>query len=274
MIASTTVAGAAGQYGSADGRGAAARFNAPHGIAVDGAGNMFVTDTDNYLIRRISAAGDVTTVAGAAGQRGSADGRGAAARFNYPYDIAVDGAGTVYVADTSNHLIRRISVTGDVTTVAGAAGQAGSADGRGAAARFNEPTCIAVDGAGNVYVADTRNHLIRHISVAGDVTTVVGAAKKEGSADGRGAAARFYSPCGIAVDGAGNVFVADTGRYLICRISATGDVTTVAGTARDCGNADGRGAAARFNEPAGIAVDGAGNAYVADKNNNVIRRIR
>jgi len=159
----STVAGAAGQCGSADGRGAAARFYGPCGIAVDCVGNVFVADTENHLIRRVSAAGVVTTVAGAAGQHGSADGRGAAARFNQPYGIAVDGAGNVFVADTFYHLIRRISVAGDVTTVAGAAGRNGSADGRGAAARFSHPRGIAVDGAGNVFVADSFNNIVRRI---------------------------------------------------------------------------------------------------------------
>ena len=153
-------------------------------------------------------AGVVFTVAGA-GQEGSADGQGAATRFNNPFGIAFDGAGNVFVADAGNHVIRRISVAGDVTTVAGAAEQRGGADGRGAAARFRDPAGIAVDGAGNVFVADYNNHLIRRISVAGDVTTVAGVAGQRGGADGRGAAARFNHPCGIAVDGFGVIFVAD-----------------------------------------------------------------
>ena len=149
----TTLAGTAGSSGSADGTGAAARFSCPYGVAVDGAGNVFVADAYNSTIRKITSAGVVTTLAGTAGSSGSADGTGAAARFSSPYGVAVDGAGYVFVADTWNSIIRKITPAGVVTTLAGV-GSSGSADGTGAAARFSYPVGVAVDGAGNVFVAD------------------------------------------------------------------------------------------------------------------------
>ena len=187
--------------------------------------------TRNDTIRKITPAGVVTTFAGTAGQSGSADGTGAAARFTNPEGTAVDGAGNVYVADTFNDTIRKITPAGVVTTLAGTAGQGGSADGTGAAARFAFPTGVAVDGAGNVYVADTDNDTIRKITPAGVVTTLAGTAGQSGSADGTGAAARFNSPFGLAVDGAGNIYVADEDNDAIREITPAGVVSTLAGTA-------------------------------------------
>ena len=213
----TTFAG--GVNGSTDGTGADARFNSPYGVAVDGDGNVYVADTSNHTIRKITAAGVVTTLAGTAGSFGSADGTGADARFFYPYGVAVDGDGNVYVADRANHTIRKITPAGVVTTLAGAAGSSGSADGTGAVARFNYPDGVAVDGGGNVYVADTSNHTIRKITPAGVVTTLVGAATENGFSDGRGPLARLYAPYGVAVDGGGNVYVADYANHAIRKVT-------------------------------------------------------
>jgi streptogramin lyase len=273
----TTLAGTAGLSGSADGTGAAARFNWPTGVAVDGAGNVFVADSDNNTIRKITPAGVVTTLAGTANASGSADGTGAAARFNGPEGVAVDGSGNVFVADYGNNTIRKITPAGAVTTLAGA-GSSGTADGTGAAARFNWPTGVAVDVAGNVFVADTWNDTIRKVTSTGVVTTLAGLAGSEGSADGTGAAARFNHPWGVAVDGAGHVFVADNWNDTIRKITPAGVVTTLAGTAQGPwplggGSADGTGAAARFNSPQGVAVDGTGNVFVADLYNNTVRKI-
>lgn len=269
----TTFAGAAGQIGSADGTGAAARLGDPDGVAVDGAGNVYVADTFNSTIRKITPAGVVTTLAGSAGLTGGADGTGAAARFNLPEAVAVDGAGNVYVADTQNFTIRKITADGVVTTLAGSAGVGGSADGTGAAARFNNPTSVAVDSAGNVYVADRGNATIRKITPAGVVTTFAGSAGTTGQADGAGAAARFNNPAGVAVDGAGNVYVADAFNGTIRKITPAGAVTTLAGSPGTGGSTDGTGAAARFSIVTGVAVDGSGNVYVADQFNNTIRKI-
>jgi len=169
-----------------DGTGAAARFYEPGGVAVDRAGNIYVTDMRNHTIRKVTTAGVVTTLAGTAGLVGSTDGTGTAARVYEPKDVAIDSAGNVYVADFGNHTIRKVTTAGVVTTLAGTAGLAGSADGTGAAARFNLPRGVAVDGASNVYVADTYNHTIRKVTAAGVVTTLAGTADMAGSAEGTG----------------------------------------------------------------------------------------
>ena len=268
----TTFAGPVEIPGAIDGTGSAARFYYPNGVAVDSSGNVYVADTDNHIIRKITAAGVVSTLAGTAGSSGNTDGTGSAARFDHPYEVTVDSSVNVYVADTYNHTIRKITEAGEVTTLAGIAGSSGSADGTGSAARFNRPHGVAVDSSGNVYVADTYNHTIRKITVAGEVTTLAGIAGSSGSADGIGSAARFYYPNGVAVDSSGNAYVADSFNN-IRKITAIGVVTTLAGTAGSSGSSDGTGSAARFQYPNGVAVDSSGNVYVADTLNHSIRKI-
>jgi sugar lactone lactonase YvrE len=270
----TTLAGKAGAYGSADGTGAAARLNAPQGVASDGVGNLYVTDGNDTIRKIVIATGVVSTLAGTAGMDGSADGAGAAARFGGPLAVASDGAGNLYVAEGVNRTIRKIVIeTGVVSTLAGTAGMDGSADGAGPAARFYFPDGIASDGSGNLYVADAGNNTIRKIVIAtGVVSTLAGTAQMTGSADGIGAAARFSWPEGVGSDGAGNLYVADNNTIRKIVI-ATGVVSTLAGRAHMTGSADGIGAAARFSGPAAVASDGAGNLYVADSGNHTIRKI-
>ncbi len=269
----TTLAGSAVQTGSSDGTGSAARFDSPWDVAVDSAGNIYVADTVNDEIRKIAPSGVVTTLAGSAGYPGSSNGTGSAARFAGPYGVAVDSAGNVYVADSGNDEIRKITPSGVVTTLAGSASLTGSSDGTGTAARFHNPGAVAVDSAGNVYVADYKNQEIRKITPSGVVTTLAGSAGQAGSSDGAGSAARFCYPTGIAVDSVGNVYVADWGDGVIREITPSGVVTTLAGSPGQYGSSDGTGSAARFVSPQGVAVDGAGNVYVADSGNNEIREI-
>ncbi len=267
----STLAGTLGQPGFLDATGALARFNFPVGVAADGGGNLLVADARTFTLRRVSAAGVVSTLAGAGLQAGTADGPAASARFLLPYGVAVDAAGNAYVAEGGSHVIRRISAAGVVTTLAGSAGAAGFADGTGSAARFNVPWGIAVDAAGTVYVADSENHVIRRITAAGVVSTLAGQSGVTGYADGVGTVARFQQPRGLAVDAGGNLFVADHGNHTVRRISAAGVVETIAGSPGITGDADSVGAAARFYYPAAVAVDG--NAvYIADSGNNLIRR--
>ncbi len=269
----TTLAGAVGTQGSTDGTGSQASFAYPYGIASDGSGHFYIADANNNTVRMVNAAGVVTTVAGTAGLPGSANGVGAAALFNSPGGVAADGNGNVYVADTGNSTIRKIASGGTVTTLAGVAGTSGSADGTGAAATFNSPEGIAVDDVGNVYVADTRNDTIRKITSGGSVTTLAGVAGQSGGGDGAGGSARFSNPSAVAVDGSGNVYVADFSNATIRMINLSGTVSTVAGFAGSLGFADGEGAVARFNQPYALAVDGSGNLYVADTYNRAIRKI-
>jgi sugar lactone lactonase YvrE len=259
--------------GSADGTGAAARFFTPNGIAVDSTGTLIVADTSNHTVRKITPGGVVTTFVGTAGVPGASDGYRPTAVFNMPHGIAAGPAADIYVADSENHTIRRINHDGIVTTVAGAALTPGTANGVGTTARFNRPLSLAVDAAGNVYVADTSNHAIRKISANGDVTTLAGVAGSFGYADGTGAAARFGFPTSIELAPDGKLYVADWGNELIRTVTMSGVVATVAGDRGVRGHADGRGSAARFTTAYDIAVGADGIAYVADTFNYSIRKI-
>ncbi|MDB5762915.1 MAG: repeat containing protein [Herminiimonas sp.] len=285
----STLAGSANTAGSSDGSGAAARFNNPAGIAADASGNVYIADFLNNIIRKITPAGTVTTLAGTAGVTGSADGTGAAAQFNRPQGIVADGSGNLYIADRDNLVIRKITPAGVVTTIAGTPGIAGAADNAGTPAQFFAPQNITVDAIGNLYVADAftfpgmcpcgPNGIIRKISPAGVVSTLAGTAKASGSADGTGPGARFDYPLGITVNPAGDVYVADALNNTIRKITPTGTVTTVAGTARVIGSADGTAPTAGLNDPIGIAADASGNLYIvhadklADAGNAVVRKL-
>lgn len=269
----TTWAGTVGTPGSADANGTSASFNQPTGLARDAAGNLYVADSGNRTIRVISPTQDVTTLAGVAGSYGSADGTGAAASFAYPQGIAVDGSGTLYVADAYNNTLRKITAAGVVTTLAGTAGAVGSADGTGTAATFNQPLGVALDGSGNLFVADANNHLIRKVLVAtGAVTTVAGTAGKPGLLDGTGTAAKFRAPTGLALDAAGNLWVADADNRCIRKVDAAAAVTTQAGSSLMAGSADGVGATVSFGRPTGLAVVG-GNVYIVDPTFGTVRKL-
>jgi len=189
-----------------------AHFGLPGGIAIDVAGNLYVSGYDNHSIRKVTPEGEVSTFAGI--EKGFADGIGSAARFNYPGGIAMDAAGNLYVADTGNHSIRKVTPKGEVSTLAGS--KEGFADDIGGAARFSHPEGITIDAAGNLYVADRDNLRIRRVTPKGKVSTLAGG--KYGTADGIGSAARFANPVDIATDAAGNIYVADIGHYRIRKI--------------------------------------------------------
>jgi hypothetical protein len=269
----TTFAGSPGQVGFADGTGTAARFHGPSGVTTDGV-NVYVTDMDNHVIRRISiATGEVTTIAGSPGQTGSADGIGSAARFNGPEGLGMDEA-NLYVSDSGNFTIRKIEIaTGEVTTIAGSPGQSGFADGVGAEARFLYPETITTDGTA-LYLPDSENRVIRRVEIAtGEVTTIAGSPGQVGSTDGTGSAARFNRPIGITTDGV-NLYVSDADGYTVRKVViATGEVTTIAGSPGEGGTADGTGSAARFDYPGGSTTDGK-RLFVCDLSNSTIRAIR
>lgn len=253
--------------------GDAPALKAPSGVAVDRSGNVYLADTENQVIRQYTSTGNPRAIFGAPGRAGISDGASATARFSYPKGLALDGVGNLYVADAANQTIRKITPAGVVSTFAGVAGSAGSNDGAARDARFNYPFSVAVDRAGNVYVADTFNSVIRRISANGVVTTLAGQAGTAGSNDGVGTATRFNFPSGVAVDDFGNVYVADTVNCTIRRITSGGTVSTLAGAAGTAGALDGPGTTARFNYPHGVAVDPAGSVYVADSENRSIRKI-
>ena len=312
----TTLSGNAGP-GSADGTTTAGRFTFPMGVAVDSTGTLYVADTLNNNIRKVTAAGVVTTLAGLANPYSeSKDGTGTVARFSFPSGLTVDITGTVYVADTGKNLIRKVTSAGVVTTLpqlgggyaagvaidsagtiyvadfsghriqkwtlsggwttlAGLTGSQGSADGTGSVAQFSYPSSVAVDSATNIYVADSINSTIRKVTPAGVVTTLAGLAGSSGSADGSGTNARFWFPQGVAVDSAGNIYVADSENATIRKVTQAGFVTTLAGMAglQNSGSLDGTGTNARFRLPEALSVDSLGNVYVADSGNNEVRKV-
>jgi sugar lactone lactonase YvrE len=267
----STFAGQAGIQGSMDGVGTNASFSNPYGLAIDSSNNLYVADTANSTIRKITPSGVVSTLAGQAGNYGSLDGTGNAALFGNPRGIAVDTNGNVYVADTSNETIRKITPAGAVTTLAGLVNSFGIADGTGSGARFNFPTALAVDASGNIFVADDQNSAIRKVTPSGVVTTLAGFTGSGGATDGTGNTARFNIPTGVAIDAAGNIYVADNGNNAIRKVTQTGVVATLAGLSGNPGTVDGIGSLVRFHFPSGVAVDASGDLFITDSQNYTIR---
>jgi len=256
-----TVAGAVESAGCEDGVGSAARFNAPDALAVDGRGNLYVSDRKNHTIRKIDAAGVVTTLAGSPGLKGSADGAGSDARFYHPRGIGLDSLGNLFVGDVCNNTIRRINPAGVVGTLAGptAPGQTrlnnsdtavGAADG------------FAVDGGGNIYYVRHMGHAIRKVALDGTITTVAGVDEQASEAvDGPRDIARFQRPMGLAIDAQGNVYVTDL--HSIRKMSPDGTVSTIGGKSDNLGREDSRDHVTRFNRPLGVAVSSAGIVYIS-----------
>jgi sugar lactone lactonase YvrE len=250
----------------------ASEFNVPTGIAVDNSGNVYVSDLGTSVIYKLMPDGTPAVFAGSRYQSGSSDGQGSAARFLFPAGMATDSSGNIYVADTDNCTIRKITPAGVVSTIAGSPGVAGSFDGTGSSATFRGPTGVALDQSGNVYVADTGNATVRKIAPNGVVSTIAGRPMVSGATDGAGAQALFSGPRGIAVDSTGNIYVTDTNsNNTVRRITPAGIVTTLAGVAGAAGFANGMASVAMFNLPNGLAVDSTGTLYLADSNNNSIR---
>ena len=265
--------------GNADGIGSNARFFYPFGIALDQYGNLYVGDSRNYTVRKVTAAGVVSTLAGFPGSPGSVDGTNSSARFSSLFGVAVDRNGNVYVCD-GNNTIRELKPVGAswvVSTIAGLAGTSGTNDGAGTNALFNGPEGIAVDTNGNLYVADGGNATIREITRMGSnwvVSTISGQAGNPGNVNGTGTNAQYSDPIGLALDNSGNLFVVDEGNDAIRELSLIGTdwvATSVAGGT--FGSRDGLNGQAQFYSPKGIAVDSADNLYVGDSLNNTVRKV-
>ena len=222
----TTLAGSPGVPGTLDAVGTLARFNGPYGLAVDGTGGVYISDSQNHTIRLMATDGTVSTYAGKAGQSGSTDASGGSARFDQPNGLALASNGTLYVADYGNSCLRVIAPSGQVSTLAGLAGTPAYADGTGSAARFNLPVGIALDASGNLWIADTHNHAVRRVTPAGVVTVIAGSGSA-GNIDGTGAAALFNQPCGITLLPTGNLLVVDTHNHLLRLLTPAGVVTTL-----------------------------------------------
>ena len=274
----TTIAGNGVPGYSGDGGPAVqAQLAVPSAVALDGNGNLYIADQYNNRIRRVDASGTITTIAGnGPGTFGGDGGPAHLAQLSNPWDVAVDGSGNLYIADLSNHRIRRVDASGTITTVAGAGrGSYGGDNGPAVQAQLARPRGVALDSNGNLFIADTANHRVRRVDASGTITTIAGTGEVGYSGDGGLAVeAQLNEPSGVAVDGSGNLYIADSYNNRIRRIDASGTITTIAGTGRDGYGGDGGPAIqAWLDSPSGVAVDNAGNLYIADRGNNSIRRV-
>ena len=273
----TTVAGTGEDGYHGDGGPAInALLDSPAGVAVDGAGNLYIADTDNHRIRRVDSSGTITNVSGTGEPDFSGDGGPAiAAQLNLPSGVALDSAGNLYVADTWNNRIRRIDTAGTITSIAGNGRRGFSGDGGTAvAARLYYPTGVAVDGSENVYVADASNHRIRRIDTTGTITTIAGTGEEGFSSDGGPAiAAQLNLPSGVALDRVGNLYIADTDNHRIRRVDSSGTISTFAGTGDPTGWDHTVAIESSLYLPTGVAVDDVGNVYIADTGKLRIQRV-
>jgi len=273
----STVAGNGTQGDTGDGGAATnAELHFPVGVALDGFGNLFIADTTNNVIREVSTSGIITTVAGNGTPSYSGDGGAAtSAGLNNPKGIAVDSSGNLYIADERNNRIRKVNTSGIITTVAGNGGVGNGGDsGLATSAQLYYPAGIAVDGAGELYIADSKNQRIRKVGAAGIITTIAGNGNVGyNCANGAATGVGLHTPTGVALDGSGNLFIADYGNQCIRKVAA-GNITTVAGNGTSSFSGDGGPAtSASLNYPTGIAVDSSGNLYIADYVNYRIRKV-
>ena len=270
-FAGTGTQGFAGDGGSAT----SSLLNYPTGVAVDGSGNVYIAD--RAFIRKVDSSGIITTFAG--GGSGLGDGGSATSAMLYgPRGVAVDGSGNVYIADLGNSRVRKVDSSGTITTFAGSTWGFGGDGSSATSAMLRSPDAVAVDGSGNVYIADTGNHRIRKVDASGFISTFAGSGTTTvGGFSGDGGAAtsaRLDSPDAVAVDGSGNVYIADYGNHRVRKVDSSGTISTIAGTGtRGFGGDGGTATSAQLNYPEGVAVDGSGNVYIADTGNNRVRRV-
>jgi sugar lactone lactonase YvrE/Flp pilus assembly protein TadD len=275
----TTVAGnGTAGYSGDGGPATSAELNGPQGLAVDGAGNLFIVDTGNNRIRKVDAAGTITTAAGNGTQGYSGDGGPAtSAELNLPAGVALDNTGNLFISDTGNSRLRMVNPAGTITTVAGNGKRGYSGDGGPATSAALIPVGVAVDGAGNLFIAGAFR--LRKVNPAGIITTVAGDGRCCKLGDGGPAtSAELNGPTGVAADNAGNLFIADLGNHRIRKVNAGGTIITVAGggTPGDVGGYSGDGGpatSAQLNWPVFVTVDNAGNLFVGDRGNNRIRKV-
>ncbi|MFE5934257.1 RICIN domain-containing protein [Streptomyces sp. NPDC056470] len=272
-VAGTGIAG----YQGVDGPAVSAQLNCPCGVAVDDEGNVFIADADNHRVRRITADGTISTVAGTGTAGFGGDGGFAtAAQLNRPLGVAVDSMGVLYVAECDNHRVRRVTTDGKISTVAGTGTPGFNGDGGPAmSAQLNCPRGVAVDGADNVFIADADNHRVRKVTADGTISTVAGTgAAGFGGDDSPATSAKLNNPLGMVVDSTGTLYIADAGNHRVRRVTADGTISTVAGTgAASFGGDDSPADSAQLSNPLGLAVDCVDTLYIADSNNHRVRRI-
>ena len=276
-IVSTVAGNSTYGYSGDGGAATAAQLNTPNGVAVDGAGNLYIADTNNHRIRQVTPAGTISTVAGTQGNSFSGDG-GPATNANLfaPYSVAVDSSGNVHIADTADYRVRKVDPAGTISTFAGNGLYRFAGDGGpGTSAQLSSPRVAVTDAAGNIYIADNANSRVRKIAPGGAITTIAGTGVYGYSGDsGPATLAMLRYPSGLALDSGGNLYVSDQDNHRVRKIDASGVITTVVGTgaAGFAGDA-GPATAAQLNSPHAIASDAAGNLYIADTNNRRIRKV-
>ncbi len=274
----TTVAGTGVPgYNGDGGVATSAQLNSPYGVAVDAWGNLFIADSENQRVRKVTASRVITTVAGTgvAGYNGDG-GAATSAQLNYPYGVAVDPSGNLFIADFNNQRIRKVAASGVITTVAGTGVAGYNGDGGVAtSAQLNYPFSVVVDSSGNLFIDDYGNQRIRKVATSGIITTVAGTGVAGYNGDGGVAtSAQLNDPWGVTVDSSGNLFIADYGNQRIRKVATSGIITTVAGTGVAGYNGDGADAtSAQLNNPDGVAVDASGNLFIADSTNQRIRKV-
>ncbi len=272
-VAGTGAAGFAGDGGAAS----AAQLNVPWGVLVDSSGNLYIADQLNDRIRKISTDGSITTAVGSGTSGFAGDGAGAgSAQISFPTGLAISGSGNLYFSDTGNHRVRMVSAGGTISTVAGNGTASYEQDGVAATSTtLNTPLGLALDSAGNLYIADSYNHRIREVVTGGNISTVAGSGTEGfGGDDGAAIYAALNYPQGIAFDAAGNLYIADTFNHRIRKVATDGTITTVAGNGVAGYSGDGGPAVqAELNYPKSVVPDAAGNLYIADAFNSRIRRV-
>jgi trimeric autotransporter adhesin len=277
-IISTFAGNGTGGYGGDNGPAASAELQLPVGIALDSAGNLYIADEGNNVIRKVSTSGTITSIAGNNSEGYSGDsGLATSASLYTPSSIALDSAGNLYIADAGNNRVRKVTVTtGIITTIAGT-GTAGYSGDNGAAvsATLNKPSAVVEGSTGNLYILDTGNNVVRQVNTTGTITTIVGNGTAGYSGDdGPATGATLHAPYGLNIDGSGNLYVADSGNNVVRLVSTAGIISTFAGSGAAAYSGDGGAAiSAALNNPQGLTIDSQGYLYIADQSNNRVREV-
>jgi Leucine-rich repeat (LRR) protein len=270
IISTVAGTGAAGYDG--EGVATSKMLNLPAGVAVDSIGNLYIADWQNHRIRKVDSVGNITTIAGTGAAGYDGEGMATSKMFNLPRDVAVDSAGNLYIADAGNYRIRKVDSAGNMTTVAGTGTAGYDGEGMATSKMLANPLGIAVDSAGNLYIADTNNNRIRKVDSAGNMTTVAGTGTAGYDGEGIAINKMLNLPRDVAVDSAGNLYIADSMNYRIRKVDNLGNMTTVAGTGTAGYDGEGMATSKMLADPSSTAVDNTGNLYIADRQKN--HRIR
>ncbi|WP_156722289.1 NHL repeat-containing protein [Streptomyces apocyni] len=269
----TTVAGNGNAGWQGDGVAISTRLNHVRGVASDAEGNLYIADTNNHRVRKVTPDGRITTIAGDGNAGWTGDGQATSSRLYHPWGVAVDAEGAVFIADAYNHRIRKVTPDGRITTIAGDGNAGWTGDGQARSARLNYPFSVALDNAGNVYVTDRNNHRIRKITRDDRITTIAGDGNAGWIGDGQATSTRLNYPFGVAVGAEGAVYVADTHNHRIRKITSDGYITTIAGYGPAGWDNDGQATSSKLHTPTGLTVDSAGIVYIADWGNHRVRKV-